>query len=147
MRPGAPSRIFQNTPKPPLFAQSGRKLFNTKKIGNFLQAESPSPLSVSTVVRAIVLAALYISPVQIFWQLSFSKNQGQGQVFRNSPEPEGAKKKKKKRKSNPKRKEKRRVFSYFPAPLPSAHLRLVVETCSLASSPLNCALRLAMSSA
>ena len=44
-RPGAPSRIFQNTPKPPLFAQSGRKLFNTKKIGNFLQAESPSPLS------------------------------------------------------------------------------------------------------
>ena len=30
-RPGAPSRIFQNTPKPPLFAQSGRKLFNKKK--------------------------------------------------------------------------------------------------------------------
>ena len=85
MRPGAPSLFFQKISKTPCLAQSGRKLSNTKKIGNFLRAESPSPLSVSTVVRANFLAALYISPVQIFWQLSFSKNQGQGQVFRNSP--------------------------------------------------------------
>ena len=71
-----------------------KKTFQHKKNRQLSSSRKPiTPLLVSTVVRANFLAALYISPVQIFWQLSFSKNQGQGQVFRNSPGLQSDKKK------------------------------------------------------
>ena len=88
-------QVFSENIKTPVTCTIWKKTFQHKKNRQLSSSRKPiTPLLVSTVVRANFLAALYISPVQIFWQLSFSKNQGQGQVFRNSPDAGTERKKK-----------------------------------------------------